>query len=308
MTRTALAIAVAALGSMTVLGSMGNVAYAAVSGHCTYKGEKRALVDGAAWTLPEDPEEDHDWDDDGEPDETVGPDVEIGFASFKLDVGAIQRAEVRDDELQSQAFAADDKTAKLELTMSPDKVITQQFLWFAPGSSLSYSSNEVGTFKLKPPAKGRLAGTYHYADDDDPDGPACEITFDIQLLGTVAEAPPEPGQPLPQNGGEPGKVYLALNKAMLAGDLDALATLLPPADAADMQKMRATPEFADQLKMMQALTPHDVKLKGGRIDGDKAWVEFDATEGGTLRSGTAEMARVDGKWRLIKESTRDRDK
>ena len=302
MTRTALAIAFAiALGSM-------DSANAAVSGHCTYKGEKRPIVDGAAWTLPEDPEEDHDWDDDGVPDETVGPDVELGFTSFKLDVGAIQRAEDRDDAMQSQAFQADDATAKLELTMSPDKVITQQFLWFAPGSSLSYSSNEVGTFKLKPPVKGRLAGTYSYADDDDPDGPACELTFDIPMLGTVAEAPPPPGQKLPMDGGEPGKVYLALNKAMLAGDLDALAKLLPPAQAAEMQKARGTPEFAQQLVFIQAMTPKNVKLKGGRIDGDKAWLEFDGVEGDALRSGTAEMVKEDGRWRVVSESTRDRDK
>jgi hypothetical protein len=304
MTRTALAIGIAVIA----LGSMGNSAYAAVSGHCMYKGEKRPIVDGAAWTLPGDPEEDHDWDDDGEPDETVGPDVELGFASFKLDVGKIQRAQVRDDELQSQAFAASDDTAKLELTMSPDKVITQQFLWFAPGSSLSYSSNEVGKFTLKKAAAGRLAGTYSYADDDDPDGPACEVAFDIPLIGTVAEAPPEPGEKLPMDGGEPGKVYLALNKAMLAGDLDALAKLLPPAQAAEMQKARGTPEFAQQLVFIQAMTPKNVKLKGGRIDGDKAWLEFDGVEGDALRSGTAEMVKEDGRWRVVSESTRDRDK
>ena len=302
MGRTALSVALA-----TGLGLVTTDATAAVSGHCTYKGEKHALVDGAAWVLPEDPDEDHDWDDDGVPDEPVGPDVEMGFATFKIDAGAVQRAEDRDDQLMDQAFAHDG-SAKLELTMSPEKRITQQYLWISPGTNLSYSSNEVGTFALKASPKGRLAGTYKYADDDDADGPACEITFDIALMGTMAEAPPLPGQPLPADGGEPGKLYLALNRAMIAGDLDALAKLLPPEDAADLQKMRGTEEFKQQLALMQALTPHGVKLKGGRIDGDKAWVEFDATEGDALRSGTAEMARVDGRWRVTKESTRDRDK
>jgi hypothetical protein len=110
------------------------------------------------------------------------------------------------------------------------------------------------------------------------------------------------------DGGEPGKVYLALNKAMLAGDLDALAKLLPPAQAAEMQKARGTPEFAQQLVFIQAMTPKNVKLKGGRIDGDKAWLEFDGVEGDALRSGTAEMVKEDGRWRVVSESTRDRDK
>jgi hypothetical protein len=304
MSRTTLAIAIA-----IALGSMGTTAHAAVSGQCTYDGVKHAIVDGVAWVVPEDPDEDHDWDDDGVPDETVGPDIKFGFASFTLDAGDIQRAEDRDDALTNQAFAQDEST-KLELTLDPDKLVTQQYLWISPGTNLSYSSNQVGKYTAKAAGKGRIAGHYVYADDD-AEGPSCDITFDVVQIGTVAEAPPPappPGQPLPAGGGEPGKVYLALNKAMLAGDLDALGTLLAPAQAAEMQKARGTPDFKQQLALMQAMTAHDVKIKSGRIDGDKAWLEFDGTEGDALRSGTVEMVREDGRWRVVSESTRDRDK
>jgi hypothetical protein len=301
MSRIASSVALA-----TVLGLGATAAEAAVSGHCTYEGVKHALIDGAAWVVPEDPEEDHDWDDDGVPDETVGPDIELGFTTFKIDAGAVQRAQDRDDALMDQAFAADDAT-KIELTMSPDKLITQQYVWISPGTNLSYSSSEVGKLNLGKQGGGRIAGTYEYTDDD-AEGPICRITFDVALLGSVAEAPPLPGKALPANGGEPGTVYLALNKAMLAGDIDALAKLMPPAQVEEMNKARATPEFTQQLALMQAMTPRNVKLKGGRIDGDKAWLEFDAEEGDTLRSGTVEMLKEDGRWRVVSESTRDRDK
>ncbi|MGH8028607.1 MAG: hypothetical protein ACREO3_01600 [Arenimonas sp.] len=305
MSRTALSVALA-----TILGCGASSADAAVSGQCTYEGIKHALVDGVAWVEPEDPDEDHDWDDDGVPDEAVGPDIKLGFATFKLDVGDLQRADDRHDALTNQAFAQDEAT-KLEITLAPDKLITQQYIWISPGTSLSYSSNEVGKYSAKAGAKGRLAGHYAYTDDD-AEGPVCDITFDIPLIGTVAEAPPPPpppGQPLPAGGGEPGKVYLALNKAMIAGDVDALGRLLAPAQAAEMQKMRATPEFADQLKLMQAMAAHDVRIKSGRIDGDKAWLEYDGTEGDDiLRSGTVEMVREEGRWRVVSESSRDRDK
>jgi hypothetical protein len=303
MTRTALAAALA-----TALCTLGT-AHAAVSGHCTYEGKKHALVDGVAWVEPEDPDEDHDWDDDGVPDEPVGPDIKLGFATFTLDANAIQRAEDRDDALTNQAFAQDEST-KVELTLAPDKLVTSQYIWISPGTNLSYSSNEVGKFTAKAGAKGRLAGHYTYSDDD-AEGPSCDITFDIVQIGTVAEAPPPPpppGKPLPPGGGEPGQVYLALNKAMIAGDLDALGKLLAPAQAAEMQKARATPDFAAQLALMQAMTAHDVKIKSGRIDGDKAWLEFDGTEGDALRSGTVEMVKEEGRWRVVSESTRDRDK
>jgi hypothetical protein len=305
MSRTALAIAI----SMVALGSMGNAAHAAVSGSCTYEGIRHALVDGVAWVVPEDPDEDHDWDDDGVPDEPVGPDIKLGFATFSLDANDIQRAEDRDDALTNQAFAHDD-SSKVVLTMGPDKLVTAQYIWISPGTSLSYSSNEIGKLDLKAPAKGRIAGHYT-STDDDAEGPNCDITFDITQIGTVADAPPPPpppGQPLPPGGGEPGKVYLALNKAMLAGDIDALGKLLAPAQAAEMQKARGPPDFAAQMELMQAMTAHDVKIKGGRIDGDKAWLEFDGTEGDALRSDTVEMVREEGRWRVVSESTRDRDK
>jgi hypothetical protein len=304
MTRTALAIA------MTIaLGSMGTTAQAAVTGFCTYEGARHVLVDGVAWVEPEDPDEDHDWDDDGVPDEAVGPDIKLGFTTFKLDAGDIQRSDDRDDALTNQAFAADE-SAKLMLTLAPDKLVTQQYLWISPGSNLSYSSNEVGKYTAKTAGKGRIAGQYHYADDDE-EGPVCDVTFDIAQIGTVADAPPPPpppGKPLPADGGEPGKVYLALNKAMIAGDVDALGKLLAPAQAAEMQKMRGTPDFAAQLALMQAMTAHDVRIKSGRIDGDKAWLEFDGTEGDMPRSGTVEMVKEEGRWRVVSESTRDRDK
>lgn len=303
MTRTALAVALA-----TALCTLGTDATAAVSGHCTYEGTKHALVDGLAWVEPEDPDEDHDWDDDGVPDEPVGPDIKLGFGTWQIDAGDVQRADNREDALRDQAFAEDEAT-KVLLTLSPEQTISAQYIWISPGTNLSYSGGEVGRYEAKAAAKGRIAGRYAYTDDDE-EGPVCDITFDIPQIGTVAQAPPPPplpGQPLPPGGGEPGKVYLALNKALLAGDIDAIIRMLPPAKAAEVQQARTTPEFAQQMEFMQAMTAKNVTIKGGRIDGDQAWLEFDAEEGDAPRSGTVEMAREDGVWRVLTESTRDRD-
>jgi hypothetical protein len=304
MSRTALSIALA-----IALGSFGAQANATVTGQCTYEGKQHAFVDGIAWVEPEDPDADYDWDDDGVDDEVPGPDIKLGFGTFPLDAGKIQRTEDRSDALTDQAFAQDD-SAKLELTLSPEKTIDSQYLWISPGTNLTYSGSEVGKFTAKPVAKGRLAGHYVYTADD-ADGANCDLTFDIAQIGTVAEAPPPPpppGKPLPADGGEPGRLYLALNKAMLAGDLATLETLLAPSQVAEMHRLQGTPEFKAQLELMKAMTAHDVKVKGGRIDGDKAWIEFDGTEGDAPRSGTVEMVREEGRWRVVSESTRDRDK
>ena len=300
MTRTALAVALATALCCTD-------ATAAVSGHCTYEGTRHALVDGIAW-IEADELVAHDWDEDGVPDEPEPPDITLGFGSFTIDAGAVQRAEDRGDALRDQAFANDEAT-KVELTLSPEGLVTSQYLWISPGTNLSNSGSDVGKYTAKAGAKGHLAGHYTFADDD-AEGPACDITFDIAQIGTVAEAPPPPplpGTPLPAGGGEPGKVYLALNRAVIAGDIDAIIKLLSPAKAAELQKARAQPELAQQMEFMQAMTAKNVKIVGGRIDGDLAWLEFEAEEGGAPRSGTVEMKREDGIWRVLTESTRDRD-
>ncbi len=280
-------------------------ARAGVTGYCSYEGKQHPLVAGAVWEKPVDPDDADDAADseDGAPPQ---PELMLAFTSFAFDAGGLQRAAKRDDALQDMAFSHDG-SAKLELTLRIGEGVSQQYLWISPGSNLSYSGSQVGKYQAKGAPAGRMAGHYHYASDDK-EGPACDIEFEVPIIGDQAHAPPLPGQPLPAGGGEPGKAYLALNKAMLTGDVDALAKLLAPAQAAEMQKARNTPEFGQQLLMMRAMTASKVRIKGGRIDGDHATLEFDGEEGGEPRSGTVEMTRVDGRWTVVKESTRDRDK
>lgn len=292
-------------------------AKAGVEGRCSYEDKAFALVDGVAWTPapeeeddaePEDwdgdgvPDDFDDWDGDGEPDpEPVK--LAIAFTSFPLDVGALWRADDRDDALMDQAFADDgDASGKVVLQLE-DGEVTMLGAWFSPGTSISRGGSDIGTLTPAPAASGPVKGRYRYVDEDD--GFTCEATFEVPRLGAVADAPPPPGKPLPRGGGEPGAAYLALNRALLAGDADALAKLLPPDRAAQMQAARATPDFAAQMAMMQAMAPADVVVTGGRLDGDTAWLDFTATEGGQPRVGTAKLVKENGRWVMEEESTRD---
>lgn len=285
----------AALAAAVVAGA----AQAKVAGQCSYEGRKVALVDGSAWLLPVEAEDEDEYDD-GEP--APGPEVQLVFTTFKLDLGALQRAANREDAARDQSWEQDE-SARLQLTLQ-DGAITQQYLWISPGTNLSYSSSEVGHYTPGKAAAGQVAGQYRFSPEDGQDLD-CELAFTVALLGDASKAPPPPGQPLPAGGGEAGKAYLALNAAMLAGDLDKLQALLPPGQAAEMKKSRNSPDFAAQLAMMQAMTPSKVRITGGRQDGDQAWLEFTAVEAGQPRAGTAEMARESGRWVLKRESTRD---
>lgn len=303
------ATARAALGIAIGLALVGTAAAkSSVAGACSYEDHRMTLVDGAAWVPPPDEDEDEpeDWDGDGEPD-PLPEKLELGFVSFPLDAGALERATDRDDEIMDQAFADDGEHAgKLVLSVE-DGEITMLAAWFSPGTSISRSGSDIGTLTPAPDhdGKGPITGKYHYLDEDD--GFACDLTFTIPRFGDPEDAPPPPGTPLPPGGGEPGKAYLALNAALRAGDLDAMAKLLPPDRLAMMEQARQSPDFDAQLKMMQAMAPTDIVITGGRIDGDTAWVEFTATEFDSPRAGTATLKKEGGRWVMLEESTRDRD-
>lgn len=294
-----LPLALAAFG----LGLLPAAAAAKVQGHCEYEGRHVALVDGAAWALPEEPEDDFDDGyEDEEPTPPAGPPLMLAFVTFAVDAGALARATDREEGLRDQSWEQDE-SARFELTVRGG-VVGQQYLWISPGTNLSYSSNEVGHYVAGKAAAGRVAGTYRFAPED---GQAldCAVSFDLALLGDPKDAPPPPGTPLPAGGGEPGAAYLAMNKALHAGDFDAMLALMPADRAAMMQEARKEPDFAAQMALAQAISPTKVKITGGRQDGDRAWVEFTAVESDTPRVGTAEMKREGGRWIMVKESTRD---
>ena len=284
-------------------------AKSSVDGRCSYEDKVLALVDGAAWVPPPDEDEDdepEDWDGDGEPD-PVPQKLVVAFTTFPLDNGALWRAADRDSELMDQAFSDDgDASGKVALTLEDGEVVMLA-AWFSPGTSLSRSGSDIGRLAPAPAAGGTapVAGEYHDLDEDD--GFRCDIRFDVPRLGDVADAPPLPGTPLPAGGGEPGAAYLAVNKALRAGDLDALARLMPPDRVAQMEEARKSPDFDEQLALMQAMAPSDVKITGGRVDGDTAWVDFTATEFDQPRVGTATLKKEGGRWVMIEESTRDPD-
>lgn len=299
--RNALALAVAAC-------LLAGTAQAKVSGTCVYKDRTVTFVDGAAWQLPveEDDEDDdfgyYDDEDDAAP---AGPPVEVAFATVKLDAGALARASDRGDNVQDQVWAEDGDHGRLTITIEGNRVSHQSF-WMSPGTSASYSGSDVGHLKPGAEKAGRVSGSYRFTPEDGQDI-TCSVSFDLALLGDASAAPPPPGTPLPPDGGAPGKAYLAMNKALHSGDFEAIASLMPASRAAEIEEMRNSPDRDDMLEMARALSPTKVKITGGRQDGDTAWVEFTALEGGAPRVGTAEMKREGTIWYMVRESTRGPD-
>lgn len=107
------------------------------------------------------------------------------------------------------------------------------------------------------------------------------------------------GDPLPADGGEPGKAFLAAMAATRAGDVDKMLALSSSDTRAKMEAERGTPDFKQMVELMQKMTPPKTPITGGSVDGDTATVLFEGQyDDGNRSNGTATLQREEGAWRL----------
>jgi hypothetical protein len=120
------------------------------------------------------------------------------------------------------------------------------------------------------------------------------MTFDSKVLART------PGKPLPKDGGEPGKVLLALVEATEGDDLARLLALLTPEDAASYNRDYQTPEenLADAKQMLGFTLPKQPSITGGELlDDDTALLEVEGVPyEGTRMLYLVELKRTDGRW------------
>jgi hypothetical protein len=111
-------------------------------------------------------------------------------------------------------------------------------------------------------------------------------------------APALAGKPLPANGGDPGKAYLAFQKALTAGDVKKLKELASKERAEQMND----PEFAEMLPMIREMQAKDIKITGGSVDGATATLLVTGTSDGSQAKGTVHLVLEGKQWKVEKES------
>ena len=271
-------------------------AMAAVQGSCNYQGRNLTLGDGIAARVA-------DEDDADSP-----PRMNIWLSSAALDHAALAALAPGklDDAITQQVMEHD--SAELRLRLDADgKVVESLQLYVPPGNNVSFSSNAVGTLTLKSAAAGHVAGNYAVTEDEW----RCKVAFDLGGAASAkaagakpAVAPVPAGQPLPAGGGEPGKAYLALHRAALAGNADAIIPLLDHDRAAEMRASRSKPEFPQMLAMIRMLEPAEVRIVSGRVNGDQASLQLDGKDSdGSPMTGEAKLVREGGQWKVASVST-----
>lgn len=100
------------------------------------------------------------------------------------------------------------------------------------------------------------------------------------------------GDNLPEGGGEPGAAYLAWTRTIHSGDVEALKALVPP----DLAAMLDEPDAVQQLEFLAAMTPTDVSILEGFVDGTTAILNIEGTMDGEAVSGEITLEQFDGIW------------
>jgi hypothetical protein len=133
---------------------------------------------------------------------------------------------------------------------------------------------------------------------DSMDGPTwtLDVQFDTAVSARAA------GTPLPADGGEPGKAFLAVLKTLQGNDLDAILAGLTEEEGEPYRAEYNTPEenLADAKQTMENKLPKQARITGGElVDANFALLEVEGVpyEGARFLY-EVDMRRVEGRWRL----------
>lgn len=166
----------------------------------------------------------------------------------------------------------------------------------------SFSATGMHKFASDAPA-GSFGGTIGTGGDNEFSGVtwSYDATFRCPkpAKGGAAAPPAKPaGKALPAGGGDPGKTYLALWKAVKAGDMKSMKALV----SADRAKQMDDPEFKEMFPMIQAMQAADVKVTGGSTDGSNATLTVTGSMDGTPAKGKVTLVLEGKVWKVEKES------
>lgn len=206
--------------------------------------------------------------------------------------GAFQGVIIRLDE-ESQPYSSDIYHYAGQSSMSGSGFLGFEALQF---------DGKAAVGRLFTPKEQRLVGEKSYS-------------FDALFRATVRTLDPpreeglvdaKNGTRLPAGGGEPGKAYLAFDKAVAKGDLNQLKKFapedgggLPPLDPSD-------PETKQMLELLKAMQPKNIRITEGWVAGDLATLTVVAEESvdgmKSTSTGTIFMKREAGTWRVGKQS------
>ncbi len=211
---------------------------------------------------------------------------------------------VDDDKLFSAA--SDGSVQGLLVTIDSDeKPYHLQVL--NPKASMQMSGSGFFNFDATDFSDKHVAGKFFTTSEQDFMGKhkyTYDVTFaaPVQTIAVASEVTVDAssGTKLPAGGGDPGKAYLAFDKASRAGNL---AEMKKSASTTRPMPEMSAEETKQMIEMMKLMRPAKLKITGGFVSGDHATlnVEGEDPSSKSKMHGTIEMAREGGGWKLLAE-------
>lgn len=176
-----------------------------------------------------------------------------------------------------------------------------------PKSGMQMSGSGIFNFDATDFSTKHVTGKFYTDGEEDFMGKhkySYNVTFavPVQTIKVASEMTLDAssGTKLPAGGGDPGKAYLAFDKASRAGNIAEIRKYA--------SKTRPLPEMSPEetkqmIEMMKMMRPAKVKIAGGFVSGDHATLNVDGEDPSDKAKmrGTIEMAREDGTWKILAE-------
>ena len=236
-----------------------------------------------------------------------------GEAWQVVDVLAIQNNNNKniiftDHPFNRDAFTADGKLDNFDLLRHKGHTLTLNFEGINPNSCIDYTNNNGAGSKcstdfpdsitLKTNTESGISGAIQWGEQNTDH---IQVTFEVPWSSNHKRV----GEPLPENGGEPGAVLLAYFSALANGHFEAIkAELLP--DHVDVTKANKRGEKLESISLARALSPKSIKILDGTLYGEHAVIHFSGHYAGTnppeSMKGVAELVLYQERWYVDKIS------
>lgn len=184
------------------------------------------------------------------------------------------------------------------ITINPDGKDGGMWFWVSEPSD-TFNTSGFGKLTLTTNTPTRLEGSHVLAEPEDFFDKTYE--FDLKFAVDLTDAN-FTGDPLPAGGGEPGKAWLAYQKAIIDGDVDAVRAQM--GQMGEWMLPKDDPESSKSyLESMQSDAVRGAKISGGWLQGERAILKVDGKDGdGNTRRGMVLLQRDGEQW---KEESKD---
>ena len=156
------------------------------------------------------------------------------------------------------------------------------------GGGSSCNSDYPPTITIAAQTAEHIKGRMHYGEKG---ADHVHVEFDLPIQASIARA----GKALPADGGEPGQAVLRHFAAIHKGDFAQMKAQAHPEKRKEMNaEMEA--QMREMIGFVQAMTPKNIRITGGTVDGESAIVDYAGDADGGKVKGTAELERYEGQW------------